>query len=161
MPLALNPFSKTAKAQKKFEAEIKKALTGGARQTALDFAAFLRANDLTLEKLDIPGGWNVYVKGINSAFVQIFRERNNFNVVLHISGYDGEGPVDDNLKAFAWAHVVTCPEGCGGPEFCNESQNRRTILGREYESTCQSPLAFLALEADDLAKVQTLLLLLH
>jgi len=143
-----------------FEKQINAALTGGAQKNALDFAAFMRANGFSLEKLDIPGGWNVYIKGINSAFVQIFRDRNNFNVVLHISTYDGEIPVDDDLKAFAWAHVVTCPEGCGGPKFCDESQNRRTIFGKEYESTCQSPLAFLDLNAHDLINIQKLMLIL-
>jgi len=148
------------KKRQTIEDKINSQLTGDAQKTALDFAAFLRANDLSLEKIDIPGGWNVYIKGINSAFVQIFGDRNNFNVVLHISTYNGESPVDDDLKEFAWAHVVTCPEGCGGPKFCDESQNRRIIFGREYESTCQSPLAFLAPDAEDLVKVQKLLLML-
>ena len=151
---------KRKKAFIEFESAINKALKGDAQENALEFIAFLRANDMSLEKIDVPGGWNVYIKGINSAFVQIFRDRNNFNVVLHISTYDGESPVDDDLKEFAWAHVVTCPEGCGGPAFCDESQNRRVIFGREYESTCQSPLAFLAPGAEDLQKVQKLMLML-
>ena len=143
-----------------FEAQINAALTGDAQKNALDFAAFLRANDMSLEKIDVPGGWNVYIKGINSAFVQIFSDRNEFNVVLHISTYNGESPADDELKAFAWVHIVLCPQGCGGPAFCGESQNRRTIFGKEYESTCQSPLAFLAPDAHDLKKVQKLMLML-
>jgi len=145
---------------KLFEKQIMGALTGDAQKNALDFAAFLRANNMSLEKIDIPGGWNVYIKGINSAFVQILGEKNNFNVVLHISTYDGESPVDDELKAFAWAHVALCPQSCGGPAFCDESQNRRTIFGREFESTCQSPLVFLDPDAHDLVKIQKLLLML-
>ena len=148
------------KSHRVFEKQINAALTGDAQKNALDFAAFTRENELSLEKLDIPGGWNVYIKGINSAFVQIFGDRNNFNVVLHISTYDGESPMDDDLKEFAWAHVVECPEGCGGPKFCDESQNRRTIFGKEYESTCQSPLAFLNPDAHDLVTIQKLLLIL-
>jgi len=143
-----------------FEDQIHGELTGEAQKTALEFAAFLRANKLTLERLDDCDGWNVYIKGINSAFVQFFGDRNNFNVVLHISTYDGESPVDDELKEFAWAHVVLCPQGCGGPKLCEESQNRRTIFGKEYESTCQSPLAFIAPDAYDLIKVQKLMLML-
>ena len=160
MPIFLKRFSKDEKTLKKFEGEINAALHGGAQKNALDFAAFLRANDLSLEKIDVPGGWNVYVKGINSAFVQIFGDRNNFNVVLHISSYDGKTPVADDLKEFAWSHVVVCP-GCGSPAFCDESQNRRTIFGKEYESVCQSPLAFIAPDAHDLLKIQKLLLLFH
>jgi len=146
--------------RKKLEKEIKKKLSGGAQRDALDFAAFLRANGMPLEWLDCCNGWNVYIKGINSAFVQVFGDRNNFNVVLHISTYDGESPVADDLKEFAWAHVVLCPGGCGSQTFCDESQNRRTIFGREYESTCQSPLAFLAPGAQDLEKIQKLMLIL-
>ena len=146
--------------RKKLEKEIKKKLSGDAQKNALDFAAFLREHEMSLERLNIPGGWNVYIKGINSAFVQVFGDRNNFNIVLHISTYDGVSPADDDLKEFAWAHVVLCPEGCGGPAFCDESQNRRIIFGREYESTCQSPLAFLAPGANDLEKIQKLMLIL-
>jgi len=151
---------KRKKAFIEFEEAIKKALTGDAQRNALDFTAFLRENGLSLEKIDVPGGWNVYIKGINSAFVQVFGDRNSFNVVLHISTYDGESPVDDDLKGFAWAHVVSCPQGCGGPAFCDESQNRRTIFGKTYESTCQSPLAFIDPDAHDLIKVQELMLIL-
>ena len=148
------------KSQRIFEAQIKRALTGEAQKNALDFAAFLRTNGLSLERLDDCDGWNVYIKGINSAFVQFFGDRNNFYVVLHISTYDGESPVDDDLKEFAWAHVLLCPQGCGGPAFCEESQNRRTIFGKEFESTCQSPLAFLNPDANEIKKVQKLMLTL-
>ena len=147
------------KRKKTIEDTIRKKLKGEAQKNALDFVAFLRANGLSLEKIDIPGGWNVNdEKKTNIAFFQIFKDRNNFNVVLHANQYDG--PVDDDLKEFTWAHVVTCPEGCGGPAFCDWSRNRRTIFGKEYESTCQSPLAFLAPDAHDLAKVQKLMLTL-
>jgi len=145
--------------RKKFEKEIRKKLSGDAQKNALDFAAFLRANGLSLEKIDVPGGWNVYIKGINSAFVQIIGDSNSFNVVLHISTYNGESPVDNELKEFTWAHVLLCP-GCGSPTFCDESQNRRTIFGKTYESTCQSPLVFLGPDAEDLEKVKRLLLIL-
>ena len=147
------------KMHRAFEDQINALLSGDAQKNALEFAAFLRANRLSLERLDDCDGWNVYVKGINSAFVQIFGGRNNFNIVLHISTYDGESPVDDELKEFTWTHVLLCP-GCGAPTFCEESQNRRTIFGREYESTCQSPLVFLDPGAEDLVKIQKLLLVL-
>jgi len=149
------------KKQQRIEDAITKKLTGDTQKSALDFAAFLRENGLPLDRLECCDGWNVYIKGINSAFVQIFGDRNNFNIVLHISTYDGESPVDDDLKEFAWAHVVLCPEGCGSQTFCGESQNRRAIFGKEYESTCQSPLAFIAPDAHDLKKIQKLMLILR
>ena len=151
---------KKRKKRLKIEDAIHAALSGDAQKNALDFIAFLRANGLSLEKIDVPGGWNVNEGKINIAFVQIFGDRNEFNVVLHISTYDGESPVDDDLREFAWAHVVLCPQGCGSPALCEESQNRRTILGKEYESTCQSPLAFINPGAHDLTKAQKLMLML-
>jgi len=153
------PIFKKRKKHLKIEDAIHAALSGDAQKNALAFAAFLRANDLSIEKIDVPGGWNVNEGKINIAFVQIFGDRNEFNIVLHISTYDGKSPADDGLKEFAWAHVVLCPQGCGGPTFCNESQNRRTILGKEYESTCQSPLAFINPSAHDLIKAQKLILM--
>ena len=150
---------KRRKARVSFENAINERLMGDVQKNALDFAAFLRANDMTLERLEDCDGWNVYIRGINSAFVQIFGDKNNFNVVLHISTYDGESPVDDDLKAFTWAHVLLCP-GCGSETFCEESQNRRTIFGKEFESTCQSPLVFLDPDANDLMNVQKLMLIL-
>jgi len=142
---------------KLFEKQINASLTGSVQKNALDFAAFLRANGLSVEKT--PGGWNLNEK-YNIAFLQIVGERNEFNVVLHISTYNGERPVDDDLKVFAWAHVALCPQSCGGPAFCEESQNRRTIFGKEYESTCQSPLVFLDPNAHDLEKIKKLMLML-
>ena len=143
----------------KIEDAILHRLKGDPQKNALDFIAFIHANNLTLERLVDCDGWNVYVKGINSAFLAVDGEKNEFRIVLHISRYDGQ-PVDDDLREFTWAHVVFCPQGCGSPVFCEESQNRRIILGKEYESTCQSPLAFFNPDAHETKQVQQLLLLL-
>jgi hypothetical protein len=142
----------------KLEKAIKRRLTGDAQKNALDFAAFLRVNDLSLERGIGFDGWNVYAKKTQIAMLAVDGEKNEFRIVLHVSGYDG--PADDDLREFAWAHVVLCPQGCGSPTFCDESRNRRTILGKEYESTCQSPLTFFNLDAEDLEKAEKLILML-
>ena len=147
---------KQKQARVSFENAINKMLTGDAKKNALDFAAFLRANHLPLELVGCDG-WNVYVKGVNTAFLAVNGEKNEFFIVLHVFRYDG--PVDDDLREFTWAHVFLCP-GCGSETFCDESRNRRIILGREYESTCQSPLVFINLNAKDLEKAKKLLLML-
>ena len=147
--------------KKNLEKEINKNLSGDIQKIALDWAAFLRAKDeLSVEQLSC-GGWNIYRKGINSAYMAFYRDRNAFDIVLHISSYDGENPVDDDLKEFAWSHVVHCPQGCGSSSFCEESRNRRTIFGKEYESLCQSPLHFSNPNVEELKKIQELLLLFY
>ena len=140
------------------EDKINERLSGGAQKNALDFAAFLRANDMSLERGIGFDGWNVYAKKTQIAMLAVDGEKNEFRIVLHISGHGGEA-ADDDLREFTWAHVVPCPQGCGGPEFCEESQNRRTILGKEYESTCQSPLAFFNLDAEELKKAEKLIIM--
>jgi len=141
----------------KLEKAIKQRLNGEPQKNALDFAAFLRANDMTLERGIGFDGWNVYAGKTQIAMLAVNTNQDGFVIVLHISKYDG--PVDDDLREFTWAHVVLCPQGCGSQTFCDESQNRRTILGKEFESTCQSPLAFYNLDAKGLEKAKKLILM--
>ena len=143
-----------------FEEKINAALSGDTLKNAQDFMAFLRANDdLSAEPCEGTDGWNIYVKGINSAYVAFDGDKNNFDIVLHINTYDGDEPVDDDLKEFAWAHVIICPQGCGSPTFCGESKMHNTIFEKEYERICQSPLYFPNPDAAEIKMVQKLLLL--
>jgi len=145
-----------------FEEKINTALSGDTLKNALDFVAFLQANDDFLaEPCEGADGWNIYRKGINSAYAAFNGDKNNFDIVLHINSYDGEEPVDDDLKKFAWSHVIICPQGCGKTTFCGESKIHNKIFEKEYERICQSPLYFPTPNADEMKKVQKLLLLFH
>jgi hypothetical protein len=145
---------------KVFEDKIKATLSGNILNNALDFVAFLQANeDLLAAPCEGADGWNIYVKGINSAYVSFSGEKNNFDIVLHINTYDGEEPVDDELKEFAWAHVIICPKGCGSSTFCGSSKLNEKIFEKEYERICQSPLYFPNPSCNEMKMVQKLLLL--
>ena len=147
---------------KTFEEEIDAILSGDTLKNALDFAAFLQADDdFSAERCEGADGWNIYRKGINSAYVAFDGEKNDFNIVLHINTYDGEESVDDDLKEFAWSHVIICPRGCGKTTFCGESKMNNKIFEREYERICQSPLYFPNPTADEVNKIQKLLLLFY
>ena len=147
---------------KVFEAKISSALSGDTLKNALDFVDFLQTNDdFSIEPCEGADGWNVYRKGINSAYIAFDGEKNTFNIVLHINTYDGEESVDDNLKEFAWSHVIICPQGCGKTTFCGESKMHNKIFEREYERICQSPLYFPNPTINEMKNIQKLLLLLH
>jgi len=142
-----------------FSEKISVALIGNTLDNALDFVAFLQGNDALSVEPCGPDGWNIYVKDINSAYVTLDGEKNTLDIVLHINTYDGEQPVNDELKEFAWAHILVCPKGCGKTEFCGQSKMNNKIFEKEYERICQSPLYFPNPTADELKKVQKLLLL--
>jgi bifunctional DNA-binding transcriptional regulator/antitoxin component of YhaV-PrlF toxin-antitoxin module len=106
--------------------------------------------------------WNINEKGTNIAYFTFDGEpKNDFDIILHISNHDGKNPVDDELKEFAWSRMILCPVGCERPVFCENSKNRRTVFGKEFESTCQSPLAFFTPDANQLKKVQNLMLMFY
>ena len=147
---------------KAFEKKINTALTGDSLKNALDFVAFLQLNDdFSDEPCEGADGWNIYRKGINSAYVAFDGDKNTLDIVLHINTYGGEEPVDDALKEFTWSHVIICPNGCGKTTLCGDSKIRNKIFEKEYEHICQSPLYFPNPTADEMKKVQKLLLLLH
>ena len=147
---------------KVFEEKINTTLSGDTLKNALDFVAFLQANDDFLaEPCEGADGWNIYRKGINSAFVSFDSDKNVFDIVLHINTYSAKESVDDDLKEFTWSHVIICPQGCGETTLCGESKINNEIFGKKYEHICQSPLYFPNPTANEMEKVQKLLLLLH
>jgi len=143
----------------KIEQEIKNGLSGDTQKNALDFAAFLRANNFALEWNDEHGGWHIISEGRIIVFSKVIGDENVFAIVFNTCDF-GDGPADEDVKAFAWAHVVICPQGCGGPAICEMSQKRVTIFGREFENVCIAPLECFNLDADELKKAQKLMLML-
>jgi hypothetical protein len=145
-----------------FEKKINTTLSGDTLKTALDFVAFLHENDgFSAEPCEGTEGWNIYRNGINSAYIALGSDTNKIDVVLHINTYGGEESVDDDLKEFAWSHVIICPQGCGKKVFCGESKINNKIFEKEYERICQSPLYFSNPTINEMKKVQKLLLLLR
>ena len=144
--------------QRPIEDKINERLRGDVQKNALDYVAFLRANGFKIERNTKHDGWNVKKKKATPAFLHVSSDKNDFGIVFN-SG-DFKGPADDALKAFAWAHVLVCPSGCGGSEICELSRKRLTVLGKDYENVCIAPLDFWNLGGEELEMAKKLTLML-
>ena len=146
------------KTNPKIEDCINDALNGETQKNALDFVAFLRANEF------IPEGYNcgsVLYKGEHIGFMMIRIDENELWFWFNTCDFGGRSTAEDDLKEFAWAHTVICPQSPCVEGGCETKQKcRNTIFGREYESTCHSPLAFFNPDVIKLENIKKLLLLL-
>jgi len=138
----------------KFEAAILEVLTGDTRKNALDFAAFLRANDMaaggehgevtckgkTIAYIhmggepEMPGPWTIWPEGDFSHVPEGFA-------------------FDEAMKKTAWVNVNPCGN-CGGG--CAPG-SRKTVFGKEFDKLCGSALAFHDPDADTMECVKQLL----
>ncbi|MDR2570359.1 MAG: hypothetical protein LBD23_08700 [Oscillospiraceae bacterium] len=124
---------------KSFEEIIISTLSGDTQKNALDFATFLKANDMIVAEnnsqviymdktlaymhidgnSEMPGPWTVWPDG-------------DFSVVPQ--GYD----FDDAMKKIAWAHINKCGK-CGGT--CAPGSDI-TLFGKVFDGVCNSVMAF-------------------
>ena len=142
------------------EDQINDGLSGDARKNALSFAAFLRANGFVPEVNNEHDGWNILNGDKVIVFLKVIGEENVFAIVFnYYFDFDSDGPVDDDVKEFTWAHVVKCPNGCGGTTICEMSQKHKTIFGREYQNVCVAPLECFNLDSDELELAEKLMLM--
>jgi hypothetical protein len=155
---------------KLIEDGIREKLTGDPQKNALDLVAFMRENEFSFDAFDMGSetGWNPTYKGKGFGCVQIGND-NTLGFWLGLDwNFDDTGKlaqhVDDDLKEFAWAHVVVCPqEKYCKPPYCQPndehpgSRNRWQIFGKEYESTCHAPLAFFNPDAKAVENLKKLL----
>jgi len=139
-----------------FEETILKVLSGKAQENALDFAAFLKANNfatgenhgtVTHEgnviayihmdgKDEIPGPWTVWPS---------------------VTGTVPEGfTLDERMKEVAWANVNVCGK-CGGE--CAPGSTK-TVYGKEFDNICGAILQFTNPDAESLQCVKTMLQLI-
>jgi len=145
---------------KLIENAIKEKLTGEKQKNALDFIAAMREKGFSFEGWgsgdDV--GWNPTYNGKGFGCVLV---SNQFMFFIGLDwSFDDSGPADDELKEFAWAHVVNCPqEKYCKPPHCENSKNRWQIFQKEFESTCHAPLAFFNLVAKKLENIKKLLLM--
>ena len=91
-----------------FEDSINNELTGDVQKNALNFADFLRANDVAPEWNDKHDGWNIAYKGKIIVFTKVIGDENVFAIIFNAFNFNGENQVDDELKKFVWTHLVTC-----------------------------------------------------
>jgi len=142
------------------EEQIKAELSGDMQKNALDFAAFLQANDFSPKRNDEDDAWNIFYKETNIVFVKITREKNELAIVLNSCDFDGGNPADNDLKEFAWSWVVFCPQGCGAPTICEMSRKRVTIFGKDYENICIASYEFFNPDTHELEIIKKLMIML-
>ena len=146
---------------KPIETAINEKLTGEAQENALKFVTTLQANGFSFEGWEDGdvAGWDPTYNGKGGGCIMIPGE---LNIWLGLGWcFDDNSSVDDDLKEFAWEHVVVCPQKSCKPPYCegdNHSKNRWQIFGKEFESTCHSPLAFFNPDSIKLEKIKRLLL---
>jgi len=150
--------------EKQIENVINEKLTGDAQQNALDLITFMRENGFSFEGFDAGNEvrWDPVYNGRGVGCIAVAEERmlkEGVSIALWL-GLDwrlDDMSADDELKEFAWAHVVNCPQGPCNPPYCENSKNRWSIFGKAHESVCHAPLAFFKTDDEALGSIKKLL----
>jgi hypothetical protein len=141
---------------KTLEEKIFSTLSGTSQKNAIDFATFLKANNMVADEshsqviyqgktlaymhmdgnVEMPGPWSVWPDG-------------DFSVAPQ--GYD----FGESMKEIAWAHINICGK-CG--QSCAPG-SKKTLFGKEFEGVCGSVMVFTDPSGDDLTCLQKLLLM--
>lgn len=143
------------------EGIIGEVLTGDAQRLALDFIAFLNANEipftasdnyldvhfmgnnvcsvLIIGTDDAPGPWTIWSDQVPGTWITWSEDGQDAD--------PADVPVDEQTRQIAWAHVNPCAD-CGGD--CSPGK-RKTVLGKAFDGLCSSALAFTNPDADALA----------
>jgi hypothetical protein len=155
--------------EKLIENVIKEILTGESQKNALDFATFLNENEILLsynpDESDTKVIWNGAVGGIvgNSiGYVTINGDKNcpgPWTFWFNSCDFDGSDLADDEFKNAIWAFASPCGRCHDGWEKCMGT-GKRTILGKEFENQCHSPLMFCDPDAKTLEYMKKFLLYL-
>jgi len=142
------------------EEGIAKRLTGNAQKNALDFVAFMRANDMSIDPNNGGDGWAVGGKEGDSLGYAIVNGASEFPGpwTLWFNVCDFAGDADDALKEAAWTHASPCGKCHKGWENCGGGN--RVIFGKEFDRLCHSPLMFVNPDAQALEHIKKLLLML-
>ena len=129
-------------------------LSGDTLKNALDFVAFLRANEFLLDynpdesdknNENIENKWTGAIGGVVGDSIGYLYVNSGadfpdpWNIWLNEYNFDDAGSAADNeLKEFVWGKVNHCAkcnpnwENCGGGE--------RTVFGKKFERLCHSPM---------------------
>ena len=150
------------------EEKIKERLKGDAQNNAMDFVTFLRANKISLDYNTSEsgyGGWNGAVGGIvgNSIGYATFNGDEQglgpWTFWFNSCDFEGSDSADDEFKNAIWAFASPCGKCHENWKKCMGS-GKRTILGKEFENQCHSPLMFTNPDAKTLENMKKFLLYL-
>jgi len=151
--------------ENQIENVINAKLTGDAQKNALDLIAFMRESGFSFKGFNAGKEirWDPIYKGKGIGCMAVAEEpmlKAGVSIALWLGldwRCDDTATTDNELKEFAWAHVVNCPQGQCKPPHCENSKNHWSIFGKEYESVCHAPLAFFSLDGEALGNIKKLL----
>ena len=153
---------------KSIEEKIREILNGDAQKNALDFVVFLKANEISLD-YDANKSEHWFGNGIgedvgNGTGYLVITDNQNFpgpwTLWVNFCDFDGSDSADEEFKNAIWAFSSPCGR-------CNENwgkcrgSGKKTILGKEFENRCHSPLAFHNPDAKTVEHMKTFLLYLR
>jgi len=154
--------------QLKIENDLSNTLSGNKLENALDFVTFLRENEIPLD-YNAPessyGGWNGAVGGVvgNSIGYVTFNGDTSgvgpWTFWLNSCDFAGSDLADDEFKNAIWAFASPCGKCNENWEKCMGS-GKKTILGKEFENQCHSPLMFINPDVKTLDSIKKFILYL-
>ena len=146
---------------KLIEDAIRERLTSEVQKDVLNFIASSQESGVSYVGFDEEGGgWDPVHEKRNIHGCVLVKDQFMFFIGIDCQ-LDEITQLDDELKEFACSHMTICPQSICKPPYCqgdNHSNNQYIIFGKEYESTCHSPLQFIGLDADKLNMLSKLLL---
>ena len=116
---------------KRIEDAFNEFLTGDELKNALDFAEFLRANEMIYN-----GEYEMHYKGECACYIDTPTELHRWWRVWTVGDYSNEYkgvPIDDRTKEIAWSNVVKC--GNCDDVNCDPGKTE-VIFGKEFANVC-------------------------
>jgi len=136
--------------EQKIEEIIGEVLTGDVQKNALEFVAYLRANEILFERGK--GYWeNKYywlIKFKNEYVCFILIEEKDWIIWSDDSdsNWFEDFPLDEYLKEIAWKNVDIC-ENCSNG--CSPG-TRKIIFGKEFVNVCRTTMRFTNPDVEEL-----------
>jgi len=140
---------------------INDAFSGDMLNNALNFIAFLRANEV------IVNGAEVSYKGQPLCFMHIDKSTEEPGpwTIWTEGDYTSEHanvPMSKQMKEIAWAHANICTNFISNGEHCgcgSQPGKRKVIFGKTFDNVCNADMAFYIPNAEALECVKKLLLI--
>ena len=156
----------------KIEDAIEELLTGDSKKNAMDFVAYMSANDMQLEWYEgiwfcnssvvlingaaqCPGPWTIFHSGYGHEYPpdEIPAGKDDDKIGL------SDLTVDEHLKEVAWAHVKSCFNFTSNEKECGcgrQPGRHTTVFGKEFDNVCTATLAFCNPDAETLVYIKKL-----
>ena len=117
--------------EKKIEDIFNEYFIGDTLKNALDFAEFLKANEMVYN-----GDYEIHYKGNLACYIDTPNDKSQMWSIWTVGDYSNEYegfPIEKCTKEIAWANVVKC----GNCADCNRDPGKtEVIFGKEFENVC-------------------------